>query len=102
LAFIFIVLYYYKRVMFVCEFFLHSNDLGLGLDLDFGLTISGTLDLNPQHGVQKIRKVEGKGQNLKKCRQLTQLVERFKTSTISWGFRGFAHGRVAKALCINS
>jgi len=31
-----------------------------------------------------------------------QLIEMSKTSTISWDFVGFAHGRVAKALCINS
>ena len=30
------------------------------------------------------------------CHQSTQLTERFKMSTISWGFEGFSHGRVAK------
>jgi hypothetical protein len=44
----------------------------------------------------------GKGQNLKKCLQLIQLAERFKMNTISWGFVGVPHDRVAKALCINS
>jgi hypothetical protein len=41
---------------------------------------------------------------IKKFRQLTQLAERFKTSTISeWrGFGGLTHGRVANALGINS
>jgi hypothetical protein len=32
----------------------------------------------------------------KKCRQSSQLAERFKVSTISWGSRGFIYGRVAK------
>jgi hypothetical protein len=40
-------------------------------------------------GAAKCKKSADKGQNLKKIRHLTQLAERFKTSTISWGFWGF-------------
>jgi hypothetical protein len=45
---------------------------------------------------QKAEKVMAMVKIRKKCRQLTQLTERFKTSTISWGFEGLIHGRVAK------
>jgi hypothetical protein len=44
----------------------------------------------------KIPKSVGKGQNFKKFRQSTHLTERFKMSTISWGFVGIPHGRVGK------
>jgi hypothetical protein len=49
---------------------------------------------NALHGIQKTEK----DKNFKKCRQSTQLAERFKTSTISWGFGGLIHGRVASVL----
>jgi hypothetical protein len=46
--------------------------------------------------VPKIRKKEAKIKIKKQYRHLTQLAERFKTSTISWDFVGFTHGRVTK------
>jgi spectrin beta len=54
------------------------------------------------HGVPKLRKVEAKIKIKKQYRQSTQLAERFKTSTVSWEVFDFTHGRVAKALGINS
>jgi hypothetical protein len=48
------------------------------------------------HGVPKIRKVEARVKIKKQYRQSIQLVERFKPSTISWGFGYLTHGRVAK------
>ena len=53
-----------------------------------------------QHGAQKRAWHGLKVKN--KCRQSTQITKSFKTSIISWGFVGFAHGRVTKAHCINS
>ena len=45
--------------------------------------------LHLRHDAEKCLKVAGKGQSLKNFRQSTQLAERSKTSTISWGFGGF-------------
>jgi hypothetical protein len=54
--------------------------------------------INLSHGVPKIGKVETKINIKKQYRQSTHLAERFKTSTIPWGFVSFTHGRVAKVI----